>query len=138
MPPANYRSFSQLDFWGRLSTYVDLTPNWQLEGGISGLWGPKTGSGEASVLLPDGTFATEQERRVAGLDLRLSYVPLRNNQFRGLVWGTEVLYSDNNYLFSPTGLRWQRGRLQQQCWLGGAILVCDLQVEPPVERGLPL
>jgi len=102
--PGNYRSFSQLDFWGRLSTYVDLTPNWQLEGGISGLWGPKTGSGEASVLLPDGTFATEQERRVAGLDLRLSYVPLQNNQFRGLVWGTEVLYSDNNYLFSPTGL----------------------------------
>jgi hypothetical protein len=38
---------------------------------------------------------------VAGLDLRLSYVPLRNNQFQSLDWGTEVLYSDNNYLFNP-------------------------------------
>jgi len=102
--PGNYRSFSQLDFWGRLSTYVDLTPNWQLEGGISGLWGPKTGSGEQPVLLADGSTALEQERRVAGLDLRLSYVPLQNNQFRGLVWGTEVLYSDNNYLFNPLGV----------------------------------
>jgi len=97
--PGNYRSFSQLDFWGRLSTYVDLTPNWQLEGGISGLWGPRTGSGTSPVLLPNGTLATEQERRVAGLDLRLSYVPLRNNQFKSLTWGTEVLYSDNRYQF---------------------------------------
>ena len=70
--PGTYRAFSQLDFWGRFSTYVDLTPNWQLEGGISGLWGPKTGSGTSPVLLPDGTLATEQERRVAGLDLKLS------------------------------------------------------------------
>jgi hypothetical protein len=99
--PGTYRAFSQLDFWGRLSSYVDLSPDWQLEGGVSGLWGPRTGSGVEPVLLPDGTLLTPQERRVAGLDLRLSYVPLRNNQFRSLVWGTEVLYSDNNYQFTP-------------------------------------
>ena len=27
----------------------------------------------------------------------LSYKPLRNNQFKSLTWGTEVLYSDNRY-----------------------------------------
>ena len=102
--PGTYRAFSQLDFWGRLSSYLNLTPDWQLEGGISGLWGPRTGSGASPVLLPNGTLATEQERRVAGLDLRLSYVPLRNNQFRSLVWGTEVLCSDNSYLFNPIGV----------------------------------
>lgn len=102
--PGTYRAFSQFDFWGRLSSYVDLTSNWQLEGGVSGLWGPRTGSGTTPVLLPDGTLATMESRRVAGLDLKLSWVPLRNNQFRSLVWGTEVLYSDNAYLFNPLGV----------------------------------
>ena len=97
--PGTYRAFSGLDFWGRLSTYFDLTPNWQLETGMSGLWNPKTGA--AADQPTDGTTPTEQERRVAGLDLKLSYVPLRNNQFRSLAWGTEVLYSDSRYLFDP-------------------------------------
>jgi hypothetical protein len=96
--PGTYRSFSELDFWGRLGTYFDLTPDWQLEPGISGLWNPKTGAANQPT---DGASPTEQERRVLGLDLKLSYVPLRNNQFRSLVWGTEVLYSDNRYLFYP-------------------------------------
>ena len=30
-------------------------------------------------------------------------MPLRNNQFRSLTWGTELLYSDNRYLFDPDG-----------------------------------
>jgi len=98
--PGTYRALSGLDFWGRLSTYFDLSPDWQLEGGISGLWGPKADGGESPVLLPDGNLVQQQERRVAGLDVRLSYVPLRNNQFHSLVWGTEVLYSDSTYQFS--------------------------------------
>jgi hypothetical protein len=99
--PGNYRAFSQLDFWGRLSTYVDLAPNWQLEGGFSGLWGPKTG--ESTDPAQQGGTATEQERRLVGADLKLSYVPLRNNQFSSFTWGTEVLYSDNRYVFDPDG-----------------------------------
>jgi hypothetical protein len=47
---------------------------------------------------------TEKERRVAGFDFKLSYVPLRNNQFQRLDWGTEVLYSDSRYLFDPDGI----------------------------------
>ena len=53
--PGTYRAFNQLDFWGRVSTYASLSPDWQLEGGISGLWGPKTGGADQ----PSGT-ATEQ------------------------------------------------------------------------------
>ena len=44
---------------------------------------------------------TERERRLAGVDFKLSYVPLQNNQFRSFTWGTEVLYSDNRYLLDP-------------------------------------
>jgi hypothetical protein len=101
--PGNFRAFDGLNFWGRLSSYWDLTPNWQVEAGVSGLWNPKeqdrggfdafTGSG--------GVPLTERERRLAGVDCKLSYVPLQNNQFRSFTWGTELLYSDNRYLADP-------------------------------------
>ena len=103
--PGTYRPFSKLDFWGRLSTYFDLTPDWQLETGVSGLWSPNSDSGESPQVQPNGvSTVAEQERRLAGVDLKLSYVPLRNNQFRSFVWGTEVLYSDNRYIFDPDGV----------------------------------
>ena len=103
--PGEYRSLSGLNYYGRLSTYFDLTPNVQLETGISGLINPNTRDRGGALLQPNGvTTLTESERRVAGLDLKLSYVPLRNNQFQRLDWGTEVLYSDSHYLFDPDGV----------------------------------
>ncbi len=102
--PRNYRAFSELNFWGRLSTYYDLTPNWQLEAGVSGLWNPKTDDRGGVLVQPNGSTLIERQRRVAGLDLKVSYVPLQNNQFRSFTWGTEVLYSDNRYLFDPNGI----------------------------------
>ena len=36
-----------------------------------------------------------------GVDFKVSYVPLQNNQFRSFTWGTELLYSDNRYLADP-------------------------------------
>ena len=52
----------------------------------------------------DGNTFTERERRLWGVDLVLSYKPLRNNQFQSLTWGTEVLYSDNRYdVTDPSG-----------------------------------
>ena len=101
--PGNYRAFDGLNFWGRLSTYFDLTPNWQLEGGVSGLINPKTEDRGGVLVQPNGSTLTERERRLAGVDFKLSYVPLRNNQFRSFTWGTEMLYSDNRYLFDPDG-----------------------------------
>lgn len=101
--PGTYRPFSELNFWGRLSSYFDLTPNWQLEGGLSGLWNPRTEDRGGALPQPGGGTLTEKERRLAGLDLKLSYVPLRNNQFQSFTWGTELLFSDNRYLFDPDG-----------------------------------
>ena len=95
---------SGFNYYGRLSTYFDLTPNIQLETGISGLINPSTQDRGGVLVQPDGSTLTEKERRVAGLDLKVSYVPLRNNQFQRLDWGTEVLYSDNRYLSDPDGI----------------------------------
>ncbi len=99
--PGAERPFGGLSFWSRLGTYFDLTSNWQLEGGVSGLWNPEAGSGVEPLTLADGTTATQLERRVAGMDLKLSYVPLQENQFKSFTWGTEFLFSDNNYRFQP-------------------------------------
>ena len=102
--PGNYRSFYGLNFWGRASTYFDLSPGWQLETGVSGLWDPKTEDRGGALVEPNGVSTyTEKTRRLAGVDLKLSYVPLRDNQFSSLTWGTELLFSDNNFLFDPAG-----------------------------------
>jgi hypothetical protein len=92
-----FRKVSGLNFWGRLSTFFNLTPDIALEPGVSGLWNPKTIDRGGAFAQPDGSSLTERERRLYGADLVLSYKPLRNNQFRSLTWGTEVLYSDNRY-----------------------------------------
>jgi hypothetical protein len=106
----DYRQGSGLNYWGRLSTYFDLTPDISLEPGISGLWNPSTiaqwAPDPANPSFPtvDSNTFTERERRLAGVDLVLSWKPLRNNQFKTITWGTEVLYSDNRYdVTDPSG-----------------------------------
>ena len=101
--PGAFRHLDGFNYFGRLSTYFDLTPNVQLETGISGLINPSTQGRGGALVQPDGSTLTEKERRVAAFDLKLSYVPLQNNQFQRLDWGTEVLYSDSRYLFDPDG-----------------------------------
>jgi hypothetical protein len=100
----NFRHFNELNIWGRASTYFDLTPNISLETGISGLINPQTNDRGGELILPDGSIYIEAQRRVLDLDVTLRYQPLRNNEFRTLTWGTELLYSDNRYRFSPNEL----------------------------------
>jgi len=95
--PGHYRHFREVNYFGRLSTYFDLNPNWQMESDISGLINPKEENGRGALL-------NERERRLAGLDFKLSYIPLQNNQFQSFVWGTEVLYSNNRYSVDPDGI----------------------------------
>ena len=100
-----FRRLSGFNYFGRASTYFDLTPNVQLETGISGLINPSTQDrgGPDAFMGPGGVLLTEKQRRVAGVDLKLSYVPLQNNQFKRLDWGTEVLYSHSQYAFDVDG-----------------------------------
>lgn len=108
--PGNFRSGSGLNYWSRLSSSFDLTPDITLEPGISGLWNPRTdaqwkdpGGANPSFPVVNNTSYRERERRVAGLDLVLSYKPLQTNQFESLTWGSEVLYSDNRYDLTDSG-----------------------------------
>jgi uncharacterized coiled-coil protein SlyX len=99
-----YRSFNNLNFFGRASTYFDVTPNISIEPGISGLWNPSSYDRGGVFLGSNNSLYTERERRLIGTDLVVSYRPLRNNQFQSLTWGTELLYSHNSYdVLTPTG-----------------------------------
>ena len=103
--PGTFRHLSGFNYFGRLSTYFDVTPNIQLETGISGLVNPTTQDRGGDIVQADGVSTyTEKKRQVGGLDFKLSYVPLQNNQFKRLDWGTELLFSDSQYQVSPTGI----------------------------------
>lgn len=78
------RHGSGLNYWGRLSTYFDLTPDISLEPGISGLWNPSTvaqwdpaldASGSNPFPTVDGNTYTERERRLVGVDLERAGSP---------------------------------------------------------------
>jgi hypothetical protein len=101
--PGSYRALSGLTYFGRLSTYFNLTPDWNIETGASGLINPTEQDRGGQLVQPNGTTLTEKERRLAGFDFKLNWVPLQNNQFKGFTWGTEVLYSDSKFLFDPDG-----------------------------------
>ena len=106
--PGHYRAFTGLNTWGRISTYTDLTPDWQFEYGLSGLLCPHEQDRGGVLTQPNGLGLVpldmvEKGRRLVGLDFKFSYVPLQDNQFRSFTWGTEILHSDNNYLFDPDG-----------------------------------
>ena len=101
--PGPKREIGGLNFWGRASTSFDLADNWSAEGGISGLWNPKAQDRGGALVQPNNSTLTEKERRLAGVDFKLNYVPLRDNQFNSFTWGTEVLFSDNDFLFDPDG-----------------------------------
>ena len=103
--PGFFRRGWDLNYFGRLSTYFDLTPDWQAETGVSGLIDPRTknrgGDANGAFTQPDGSTLTERERHLVGADFSVRYVPLRNNQFQSFTWGNEVLFSDNRYLCDP-------------------------------------
>ena len=99
--PGLFRRGWDLNYFGRLSTYFDLTPDWQAETGVSGLLEPRSDDRGGVLTQPGGSTLTEQGRRLVGADFSLRYIPLRDNQFRSFTWGNELLFSDNRYLDDP-------------------------------------
>jgi hypothetical protein len=102
--PRDYRKFTAFNFWGRASTYFDVTDNLAIEPGFSWMFCPNELDRGGAFLQPNGNMLTERERRLLGADFIVRYQPLRNNQFKSLTWGTEVLFSRNRYnVTSPDG-----------------------------------
>jgi uncharacterized coiled-coil protein SlyX len=93
-----FRSGDELNYWSRASTYFDLTPNLNLELGVSGLWAPRQ-----DLALDQQATVNQRERQLAGVDLTVRYQPLAASLHRGLEWGTEYLFGRGHYEFDPDG-----------------------------------
>jgi len=104
-----------LTFWGRGSSSFDLSPDWSLETGVSGLVNPKTLDKGGVLALPNNTPVTlpefpgstlkERDRTLEGADIALNWKPLSINQFQSFTWGTEFLHSGSNFeVFPERGL----------------------------------
>ncbi len=99
--PGLFRNSDGLNFFGHLAAYFDLTPNWHMETGLSGLVNPRTKDRGGAWSQPDGSTLTEKKRRLAGVDFSLCYTPFKDDRTPTLTWGNEVLYSDNRYDDKP-------------------------------------
>jgi hypothetical protein len=89
-----YRSLNELNYWGHLSTFFDLSQNLNLETGVSGLMDDRA-EGRGGI--------AERRRRIAAADITLRYQPLGATLHRGWTWGTEVLYNSAAFDRDPDG-----------------------------------
>jgi len=78
------RDFSQFTYLGRASTFFSLTDANSLDLGTSLAYTPE-------VKLDNGA-----QRHLAAVDLTYRYIPLSQASYRGLVWGTEALYNQED------------------------------------------
>jgi hypothetical protein len=88
-----YRSVGELNGWGHLSTYFDLSQNLNLETGLSGLV-----DGKADGI---GDDPSQRDRYIGGADITLRYQPLQSTVYRGWTWGSEVLFNSAKYETAP-------------------------------------
>ena len=78
------RDYSQFTYLGRAFTFLPLNDANSIDLGVSYAYTPE-------VKMDRGAART-----LAGLDLTYRYTPLQQAGYNGLVWGTEVLYNQEN------------------------------------------
>ncbi len=91
--------FSLPSFLGRFTNYFDLTPNTYLEIGLSSLVGTNDSLG----------FTFNQSHKwtyMGGLDLTLSWIPLKKAIYRGLIWRSEFFYLQKELSLSEKIKTW--------------------------------
>jgi hypothetical protein len=81
---ATPRDFSEFTYLARAATFFGLTDANSIDLGASYAYTPKV------------KIENDRERQLAGLDLTYRYTPLSQAGYRGLVWGTEVLYNQEH------------------------------------------
>jgi len=78
------RDFSQFTYLGRAATFLNLNDANSIDLGTSYAYTPE-------VKLDGGA-----SRHLAGVDLTYRYIPLSQASYRGLIWGSEFLYNQED------------------------------------------
>ena len=122
------RDLGEFTYLGRAATFISLSDAHSVDVGASYAYTPRV------------KIEQKAERHLAGIDITYRYVPLSQAAYRGLVWGTEVLFNRENRpvggfptdptLPPPTDLQ------AQQCL--GIIQLPGGTTEPPLLSWIPL
>lgn len=75
------RNFSQFTYLWHPATFINLNDSNSIDLGLSYAYTPKV------------KIEQNGNRQLAGIDLTYRYTPLSQASYRGLIWGTEVLYN---------------------------------------------
>jgi hypothetical protein len=87
------RALSRFTYLARPATFFNLGEAHSIDLGGSLAYTPKV-----EDFSTDGTQAgNDKARALSGIDITYRYNPLSQAQYRGLVWGTEVLYNSENW-----------------------------------------
>jgi hypothetical protein len=78
------RDLSEFTYLGRAATFFSLTDANSID--LGGSW----------AYTPDVEIDKGASRTLAGVDLTYRYIPLGQSAYRGLVWGTELLYNQED------------------------------------------
>src|SRR5712692_2001335 len=78
------RGIGEFTYLGRAATFISLSDAHSIDVGVSYAYTPKV------------EIEQKAERHLGGLDFTYRYVPLSQAGYRGLVWGTEVLFNREN------------------------------------------
>jgi hypothetical protein len=78
------RDLGKFTYLGRAATFISLSDAHSVDVGVSYAYTPTVASEEKA------------DRHLAGIDITYRYAPLSQAAYRGLVWGTEVLFNREN------------------------------------------
>jgi len=75
------RDLGAFTYLGRAATFISLSDEHSVDVGVSYAYTPRSRSNQGDA------------RHLGGIDLTYRYVPPSQAAYRGLVWGTEVLFN---------------------------------------------
>ena len=75
------RGLGKFTYLGRAATFINVSDEHSIDVGVSYAYTPRI------------VIERKAERHLAGIDITYRYVPLSQAGYRGLVWGTEVLFN---------------------------------------------
>ncbi len=78
------RDLSEFTYLGRAATYLNLSDANGVDLGLS------------YAYTPEVRIENAGQRHLAGVDLTYRYLPLSQTQYHGLIWGTELLYNQED------------------------------------------
>jgi hypothetical protein len=94
------RDLGKFTFLARPATYFNLGDSNSIDLGATYALTPRV-----DTLTFDGTgqIPNDKPRHLVGVDLTYRYTPLSQAQYRGIVWGTELLYNNEEWDVNDTG-----------------------------------